>query len=471
MNKNIILSADSYKHSHYLQYPSNTKYINSYIESRGVDKLFPVSNPEIVHFGLQMFIKEYLQTPITKENIEDAENIIISHGLPFNREGWEYILNKHGGYLPLEIEALPEGTPIPIGTPQVQIRNTDLNVPWLTSFIETFLLQSIWYPSSVATISREIKKLIYTYLQKTSDDPENQILFKLHDFGYRGASSNESAGIGGLSHIINFMGSDTLAAIIYARQYYNTNDVTPCFSIPAAEHSTITSWGRENEIEAYRNMLNQFAKPGKMVAVVSDSYNIYDAVDKLWGQKLKKEVVDSGATLVIRPDSGDPCAVVITLLRMLSDRFGFNINSKGFKVLHPAVRLIQGDGVEYSSIEKILKEMWAQGFSVDNITFGMGGALLQKVNRDTFKYAMKANAISFDDEHKNWQDVYKDPISDSGKKSKSGVLSVTKHSGKFDTFRRINLGMFDKDLLQPVFRNGELLKEYTFNEVRKNASI
>lgn len=465
---NLILNVDSYKSSHYLQYPPGLTRINSYIESRGIAEDCPIktANPEIVNFGLQAFIKEYLLKPITLEDVNEAEEILTAHGEPFNHSGWLEIVNKYGGYLPLEIESLPEGLPVPVGTTQVQLRNTDDNFAWLTSYIETSLLRSVWYPSTVATVSREVKKVIYKYLKSTSDDPDNQIMFKLHDFGARGVSSNESAMLGGMAHLINFMGTDTIGALIGAKRYYN--DSMAGFSIPAAEHSTMTSWGEDNEISAYKNMLNQFAKPGKLVAIVSDSYDIYNAAENIWGTELKEQVINSGATVVIRPDSGNPIVCVMSLLKILGDRFGYTENTKRFKVLHPSIRIIQGDGVNYDTIKEILKEMWIQGWSADNITFGMGGALLQKVNRDTFKYAMKANA-KFVEGSKVWSDVYKSPITDPGKESKCGVLSVVKN-GKYQTFRRVNL-LRETDLLGVVYQNGSLIKDYTFKEVRDNAKL
>lgn len=474
---NLILNTDSYKASHYLQYPPGTQYINSYIESRGVDKESPIPKHdglEIVHFGLQAFIKEYLLKPITMDDINFADVVLSKHGLPFNRKGWERILNVHNGFLPIRIEALPEGTPIPVGTPQVQVVNTDPELPWLTSYVETALLRAVWYPSTVATVSREVKKVIYNNLLKTSESPNEQILFKLHDFGARGVSSAESAAIGGAAHIVNFMGSDTVDSLTFISRYYQTNnlfnDVTPAFSIPAAEHSTMTAWGKEKEHDAYENMIKQFGKKGSLLAVVSDSYNIWHAADTIWGVDLKDAVLDSGATVVIRPDSGNPCAVVLGLLNILGQRFGFTVNNKGFKVLHPSIRIIQGDGVNYNSINEILTEMWTQGWSADNIAFGMGGALLQKVNRDTFKYAMKANAMSYDG--KEWLDVQKTPITDTSKKSKAGILAVLKNQyvGKWETIRKCNI-LNHKNMLEIVYENGSVIKEWNFDDVRKNAKL
>lgn len=454
--QNLILNTDSYKMSHYLQYPQGAEFVSSYIESRGG------VYPETVFFGLQLFLKQYLTNPISLADIDEAEIICVAHGVPFNREGWLYILNQHQGYLPLEIEAIAEGTQVPTGNVLVQVINTDPKCAWLTSYIETALLRAIWYPTTVATVSKNCQKIIARYLQETADNL-NGLLFKLHDFGARGASSDESVAIGSLAHLVNFMGTDSLSAIVAGRRYYAADMAG--FSIPAAEHSTITSWGRDDETKAYANMLKQFAGPNKLVAVVSDSYDIWNAIDNIWGGELKEQVEKTGGTLVIRPDSGEPVEIVPLAVEKLMDKFGYTINSKGYKLLPPCVRLIQGDGVCAASIEAILAEMRKRGLSADNVAFGMGGELLQKVNRDTQKFAMKASAICINGE---WRDVYKDPITDQGKRSKKGRLALIKENGVFKTVARSLVNTEDNQL-KPVFRNGKMLVDFTLENVRKNA--
>lgn len=450
MFKNIILNADSYKYSQFNQYPPGTETVYSYIESRGGDW------PATVFFGLQAFIKEYLTKPVTREDIDEAEAIITAHGEPFNREGWEYIVNKYEGRLPVVIKAVPEGTIVPIKNVLLTIENTDPRCYWLTSFLETALLRAVWYPTTVATNSYESKKIIREYLEKTGDVAG--IDFKLHDFGFRGVSSYESAGLGGAAHLVNFMGTDTIAALLYARKYYGA-DVAG-FSIPAMEHSTVTSWGRENEVEAYRNMLNQYAKPGAILAAVSDSYDIYNAC-KLWGTELKQQILDSGATLVVRPDSGDPATVVRECLRILDEYFGSVVNDKGYKVLN-AVRVIQGDGINQNSIRAILEAAKVAGYSADNIAFGQGGALLQQIDRDTMKFAMKCSAAKINGK---WVAVFKDPVTDPGKQSKRGRVTLYKNEKGYFS----GVEDWPKNELVEVFRDGVLVKEYTFDEVRANA--
>jgi len=452
---NLLLNTDSYKASHYLQYPPGTEYVSSYIESRGG------AYPETLFFGLQIFLKSVLATPFTTADIDEAEAVFATHGEPFNRDGWEHILKNHSGRLPLRIQAVKEGALVPLSNVMVQVVNTDPAVPWLTSYMETALLRSVWYPTTVATRSHKIKTIIRRMLEETSDDPAAQIAFKLHDFGARGVSSKESAGIGGCAHLVNFMGSDTVMGVLYARRYYG--EKMAAYSIPAAEHSTITAWGREREEEAYANMLSCFGGPGKLVAVVSDSYDIFAAARNIWGKRLKGKVEAMGGTLVVRPDSGDPTIVPVEIVSILAEAFGSSVNKKGYRVLAPCIRVIQGDGINEHSIAAILENLKAHGFAADNIVFGMGGELLQTMNRDTLKFAMKASAIKGDDGV--WRDVYKDPVTDRGKSSKKGRLALVRQDGVYTTIAESNL-KGDENLLEDVFLNGKLLRDQSLKEIR-----
>jgi nicotinamide phosphoribosyltransferase len=457
--KNLILNTDSYKVSMFKQYPAGTTGVYSYIESRGG------RYDRTVFFGLQAFIKEYLLEPITQADIDIADEILTAHGEPFNRSGWEYILRVHKGFLPVVIRAVPEGTVVPVKNVLATIENTDPECFWLTTWLETALLRAVWYGTTVATQSWTIKRVILDFLEKTGDP--TTIDFKLHDFGARGVSSMESAGIGGAAHLVNFMGTDTISGVLFAREYYNAGIAG--FSIPAMEHSTVTSWGRAGEVDAYRNMLDNYAKPGSVLAVVSDSYDIYNAASKLWGEELRQKVIDSGATVVIRPDSGDPVEVNRRLVEILGEKFGYTVNTKGFKVLNN-IRLIQGDGINELTVRSILGAFMAMGWSADNIAFGMGGALLQIVDRDTQKMAMKCSAAKINGE---WIDVVKDPITDPGKKSKAGRVTLwTNGAGEYISSVDQPTQWADKGwtkALVPVFWDGNLCKDYTFEEVRANA--
>ncbi len=456
MRYNLILDTDSYKASHWLQYPPGTTAIYSYLESRGG------KYAQTVFFGLQYILKKYLSQPVEIWMVEEAKQFFQAHGEPFNEEGWMYIAQNLKGQLPIRIRAVAEGSVVPTHNVLMTIESTDPKAFWLVSWLETLLLR-VWYPTTVATQSWHLKQIIFNYLHKTADDPEAEIGFKLHDFGARGVSSCESSGIGGMSHLVSFQGSDTVQGVLYANHYYQ--HPMAAYSIPAAEHSTITAWQREGEAAAYQNMLNQFAKPGSLVAVVSDSYDIWNAVDHLWGEQLRQQVIDSGATLVIRPDSGDPATVVGKVLEILDRRFGSMINSKGYKVLNH-VRVIQGDGVNEQSLVEILETVEKLGFSITNVAFGMGGALLQKLNRDTQKFAVKCSQVVVNGEEIS---VYKDPVTDPGKRSKKGRLDLLKVEGEYQTVAETKETVSISKLVT-VYENGLIAKEYTFDQVRNQTA-
>ncbi len=454
--KNILLSSDSYKVTQYSQMKKDTQNIYSYFESRGGKW------NDVVFFGLQYLLKEYLQGEVIQQwMINEADGIFALHfgnDKIFNRKGWEYILNKYNGKLPVSIKAVPEGSVIPNHNVLVTIENTDPNCYWLTNYLETLLVQ-LWYPCVVATQSREMKKILYRYLEETGD--VSLIDFKLHSFGSRGCSSMETVGIGGLAHLVNFKGTDDLNALQYGRQYYHENMAG--FSIVASEHSTITSWGKSHEVDAYRNILDQF--PTGTIACVSDSYDIYNACENLWGGELRDKILNREGVLVVRPDSGPPHEVLPRILDILGKRFGYIVNVKGYKVLDPHVRVIQGDGIEFSTLEPILEVLKNRGWSTDNIAFGSGGGLLQKLNRDTLKFAFKCSSTTINGV---LHDVYKDPITDSGKQSKRGRLKLIKENNSYKTVNQSEPG---RDELVEVFRNGKILKEYSFEEIRRKAEL
>lgn len=460
----ILLSSDSYKHSHFLQYPFGTEAISSYVEARvgkeGTDQI-------TLFLGIQAFIRQYLSEPITYSDIEEAKCLLEDHGLPFNEAGWRQVVSKHGGFLPIEIQALPEGTLVKRGTPLVQVRNTDPELPWLTSFVETALLRSIWYPSSVATLSFLAKAIIYDGLLRSSDDPEAGLPFKLHDFGARGVSSSESAALGGLAHLVNFQGTDTLEAIQAVFALYPGPQDMPGFSIPASEHSTMTSWGEAGESAAYGNMMDRFG--GGLFSIVSDSYDLWFALQTIYGVTLKEKIENLEGKLIVRPDSGDPVETPLRVMRELWEAFGGTVNSKGYKVLHPKVGVIQGDGMSGPTIGALVSRMLIEGWSVDNIAFGMGGGLLQAHTRDDMRFAMKANAINFGD---GWVDVQKRPATDPTKASKAGRQIVWRNAAGEICHGRDEagvMGVSDTVLLRTVYKDGEAFFEETFDQVRARA--
>jgi len=262
--------------------------------------------------------------------------------------------------------------------------------------------------------------------------------------------------------LVNFLGTDTMSAVVCAREFYG--EPTAGFSIPASEHSTITSWGREGECNAMKNMLEKY--PKGIVACVSDSYNIFKACEDYWGGELKSMIEQREGMLVVRPDSGELPDIVLQVLEKLEGRFGSTKTPTGHKLLPPCIRVIQGDGIDIKSLDMILKAMTDKGWAADNLAFGSGGALLQKLHRDTQKVAFKCSFAVVNGEG---VDVVKDPITDPGKKSKKGRLTLELQDGKWVTTVE-GQGDASKDQLVTVFKDGVLLVDAKFATIRERSN-
>jgi len=483
--QNLILASDGYKYSHHRFYGAEMTKMISYCESRGG------KFSETVFYGLQIFLKQYLEgIAITTEEIDQAQEILGSQlGIfgrddVFDRSKFDYIVEKHGGKLPIAIKAVPEGTVVNTKNVLFVIESLDDNCAWLTNFLESLLLQ-VWYPITVATLSREVKKIVLKAFNKCTSYDEATIdflvQFVLNDFGFRGTSSVQSASVGGSAHLVNFRGSDTVVASDLIREMYNTNTVYG-LSIPATEHSIMTLKGEEGELDMMRRVLTTF--PTGLVACVSDSYNIFRACSQYWGQDLIDLILSRPATpgnqLVIRPDSGHVIRTLKEIFSILFDKFGYTVNEKGYKVLPPQVRVIQGDGVNLNSIIEIYQMLEDEKISPENLALGMGGKLLQAdIDRDTQNFATKACSAIVDGKK---VDIIKSPtemdadgnISQSFKKSKKGELKlVLNDDGR--TYRTVTSldAEYDhvKDELVPVFRMGEILVDYGFEEIRERARV
>ncbi|OBX07312.1 nicotinate phosphoribosyltransferase [Gallibacterium salpingitidis] len=461
MEKNIILMSDSYKYSHSAQYPDNMTYMHHYIESRGGRYGYTQ------FFGLQYYLKKYLCQPITQTMIDESEEIMRMHGLPFDRVNWQYILDAHQGYLPLKIRAVPEGSLVNNHNVLLTVENTDEKCAWLVSFFETLLLK-IWYPCTVATLSHSYQRICRKFLQETADSLDS-LPFMLHDFGYRGVSSEESASIGGAAHLINFKGTDNVSALLFMRQYYAAEMAG--FSVPAAEHSTITSWSKAREVAAYENLLDKYQD--SVISIVVDSYDYYNAIGNIFCKQLAEKVKQRKYPLVVRPDSGDAITNVLFACEKLAEAFGTTTNKKGYLVLNN-VRVLQGDGINENSTWDLLKALQDNQYSVENLILGCGGSLLQgnlstSINRDTHRFAMKCSCVITDGK---LVDVYKAPITDKGKVSKKGRLDLIWEGEKYKTVNIDHLPLnqyHENSMMQTVFENGKLLVDWSLADVQQNA--
>lgn len=417
----LILDADSYKFSHFALYPTGTNAMYSYIEAR-------VKDVTIVPFGLQMWIKKNLLTPITVAQVDEAEELTRQHGVPFNRSDWDYIIDQYGGYLPIKIKAIPEGTRVKGSTPIVSVLCEDARVFWLASYIETSLQRGIWYPTTIASNDLSSYQQLKWLYDKGSDNP-SMIDFSLHSFASRGVSSRETAEIGGLAHLVFFKGTDDVVAVKAARDFYGCDMAG--YSVVATEHSIQCAYGLDNQADYLNRVLDVYGKPGAIVSVVMDGYDIYREVDLLCTPHFVNRIRETGCKFVVRPDSGDMFEVVPKILQKLETAFGTTLNSKGKKVLNN-VGVIQGDGINLTTMPILAQKVFDAGFAPENVIYGSGGGLLQQVNRDTFRFAQKTSAIRVGDQ---WVETVKNPITDPGKRSKGGLLDTPDFVTYYETGR------------------------------------
>ena len=461
IENNICLLTDSYKITHHYFYPKGTKKIYSYLESR-VGAEFN----KTIFYGLQYIIKKYLEGKVvTQEKIDEADNLMRTHlgeGI-FNREGWQYILDEFDGMLPIEIKAVPEGTPVDVGNVLMTVENTDDKCYWLVNYLESLLLQ-VWYPSTIATLSAEVRKLANFYLDVTGSDKSN-LDFMLHDFGYRGATSTESSMLCGSAHLLSFSGIDTIPALTIPENYYNDSEVYG-FSVQATEHSIMTSLGQDGEIQQTLNVIEN-AKNG-ILSMVIDSYDYRNFLRQASteGSELNDAILKflsiDGNKVVFRPDSGEPVSTTIDCLNILESGFGSYDTESGYKVFDANIGLLWGDGLNYHKIRDILFAMKSNGWAAENIIFGMGGGLHSSVNRDTQRNAFKCSAQLRDGQ---WFDIFKNPL-DSSKKSKTGRFKLIEDDGSFKT---ISIDDEGDDILRTVFKDGKLLVDEKYCDVKLRA--
>jgi len=478
METNIIMMADSYKYSHWKQYPQHMVKMFDYAEARS-GKVYPAT----VFFGLQYYIDRYLSKPISLTDIYEAKDYAEAHGIPFNFDGWKHILDEHDGYIPVEIRAVEEGRLIPTGNALFTIESTDQKVPWVAGFLET-LLMKVWYPCNIATRSYYVRQDIMKFYKESVDEQnEFDINFAYHNFGDRGSSSPESAGIGGVAHLTQFLGTDNFDSMRYAKRYYDEPDAG--FSIPATEHSSTTAWGEENELPMIMNHI-ETNKGSVLVAAVCDSYDYLETVKAVTSGDFKAKIEsDEYPKFVIRPDSGDPVEMVsATLDIMEQNEVAFTVNSKGYKVFNK-YGIIWGDGIDNEVIKDLLRTVTERGYAASIIAFGSGGWLMQQHDRDTQGWAVKCSSITVDEgspietgacvDQMEWEpfliqrDVFKNPVTAPNKKSKKGELTLW-HNRATDTYftdsRDIDSDGQIVDCLRTVYKNGETPNRVTLTRVR-----
>jgi nicotinamide phosphoribosyltransferase len=364
MNNNLILKTDSYKLTHGAMYPDNTKGVYSYLEARTGAR-----DPYTVFFGLQALLKDIADNIVTLGDMEEARGIADVHLGPgiFNEKGWRKVIHEYGGRLPLRIKAVAEGTPVPVGNVMMTVENTDPDLYWLTNALESKLLH-VWAPTTVATTSRQVKMMLYDKLHDAGHSDAEiaaAIDFMLHDFGYRGVSSkDESAAIGGAGHLVNFLGTDTLVALRFARDYYGADLSTLGFSVPATEHSIMTSQGAGGVRPRLVQTCSTSTRPASCRSSATPTTSS-SSRQRSWGPRSRSRCWRATA----RWSSGPTRATRSPGPRVAEhpwDDFGGTETSKGFRVLDPHVGALWGDGLDGpDEIERIVDAVMAAGFSPD----------------------------------------------------------------------------------------------------------
>lgn len=486
LNVNFILNVDSYKTGHDAMMKDGVIGLESNIVARKPTKY----TSHVVMMGLEIYLQEYLDITITTADIDEAELETTERGDDFDREFWEHIVNVHGGKLPLHIRAIPEGTVVPVGVPLVRSFSTDPRVKVIASYIETQLQRAVQFPTTVASNARSIKVFLADVMERHAG--HRFVDYHLHNFGDRSASSYESAILAGISHAVVFNGSDCLAANRYIKAYYRTTNAY-LSSVTASEHSATCSnsdadkrddfnmaikmvrlW--EKKVEKY--IANGSVGVPPIVSVVIDTYDAKRFVRDFIGTKLKATIEEigkrcPGAKLVMRPDSGDPTTMPIEILEILMEKFGSTVNANGYSVLPGYIGVIQGDGINEESIRTIVENLEAKMYSLENIVFGMGGKLVHpEKGRDTYSFAMKGSAQQLADG--TWEDLFKDPITDVGKRSLRGRVTTYEctSSGKI-LAERIELqevNPFLRDMMVDMYINGEIMNLSSFDDVRARAN-
>ena len=466
----LVLLTDSYKASHFRLYPEARKMV-AYGEFRQSFEKDP-EDSRILFYGLRYLIENYVAKRWTMEMVEQSARFFATHNagytdFPFPRHLFEKFITENDGWFPVKIEAPLEGSVVYPHVPVYQITATD-EYSSLCTWLET-LLTMLWYPVTVATLSRRAKQLIRSAFDKSVDAQDMWLLdSRLHDFGFRGCTSVEQSIIGGSAHLVNFTGCDTMSAAYYV-QFHLNNGKPVGLSIPATEHSVMTAWPSEREA-----MLNLIEKYGTGVfACVMDSYDYMKALNELV-PAIAQVKLQKGGMLILRPDSGDPVETVVMALQAAEKEFGVKKNAKGFKVINGCA-VIQGDGVNPQSLEAILEKTLSLGYSAQNVAFGMGGGLLQKVNRDTMSFATKLCQIHYK-ESKEAVDIMKMPKTDSAKNSLPGELCVYKNPASIpivypkESELEVAADKTNIQFMSPVYDHGKICRKWqTFDEIRERA--
>lgn len=480
-----VLLKDGYKVGHKFQYPEGTTLVYSNLTPR---KSRNEDMQEIIFFGLQYFIKEYLirqfdealfNTP--KKEVMAAYKRRMDNYLGKDSISYDHIAALHDlGYLPLEIKALPEGTLAPMRIPVFTIKNTVPEFFWLTNMLETLLSAIIWKPCTSATTAFQYLRTFTRFANETVGNDESFIPWQGHDFSFRGMSGIEDAVMSGAGHLLSFAGTDTIPAIDFLEIYYNADCEQELIggSVPATEHSVMCMGTQGDEIGTFERLITEIYPQG-IVSIVSDTWDFWKVITEFLPQ-LKDKILARNGKVVIRPDSGDPVKIIVGdedaipdspeykgAIACMWETFGGTITDKGFKLLDSHVGLIYGDSITLERQQAILEGLKRKGFASYNVVLGIGSYTYEYVTRDTFGFAMKA---TYGEVNGTGRDIFKDPKTDDGtKKSAKGLMQVYKNemTGKLELKDQCTWDEENEGELKTVFKDGKLIVDWHLDEIRE----
>ncbi len=487
MKTNPLTLIDFYKADHRRQYPEGTELVYSNFTPR---KAREAGEQQLVFFGLQYFVKEYLVDQWNngffnrpKEEVLAEYRRRMDNALGKDSVGVEHIAALHDlGYLPLVVKGLPEGSVVPVRIPVVTVYNTHPDFFWLTNYLESLMSAILWKPCTSATTAWRYRQVFEKYARETVGGTElDHVYWQGHDFSFRGMSGVEDACISAAGHLLSFYGTDSVPAIDFHEQYYNANSDREIVggSVPATEHSVMCMGTKDNEIGTFRRLICELY-PAGIVSIVSDTWDFWQVVTEYLPQ-LKSDILARDGKVVIRPDSGDPVKIIIGdtdaetgspqykgAIECLWEIFGGTITDKGFKLLDAHIGLIYGDSITLQRQEAILSGLKEKGFASFNVVLGIGSFTYEYVTRDTYGFAMKATYGEVNGEARN---IFKDPKTDDGtKRSAKGLLRVTRENGQLVLKDECSWEEEKEGLLEVVFENGQVVREESLTEIRQRVS-
>lgn len=484
-----IFMTDGYKSDHRRQYPNGTEYVYSNFTPR---KSRVNGNSDVVVFGMQYFLKEYLNRrfnndffamplgPIIDDYRLTMDNYLGKDAIPV-----DHIEELHDlGYLPLRIKSLQEGTLCPIKVPMLTIINTLPQFFWLTNQLETIMSTTLWPGCTSATTAYRYRKQ-FDRVNASCGIGKYLAKYQGHDFSFRGMMLLEAALVSGAAHLTSFAGTDTIPAIKFIQEYYpGDNGLIGC-SVPATEHSVMCMGGEDAEIETYRRLINEIYPKG-IVSIVSDTWDFWSIVTT-GVRQLKDDIMRRDGKVVIRPDSGDPVKVICGdpdatvgspehkgAYECLYEVFGgpvLNTSRGQLKALDSHIGLIYGDSITYERQVQIQEGLIAKGFCPD-VVLGIGSYTYQYVTRDTYGFAMKA---TWGQVYGKAREIFKNPKTDRSteKKSAKGLIQVYEDPGQLAS-DPYEIKMKDQctpleescGLLRVVFENGRMYNQTCLGEIR-----